>query len=292
MELTIEQKRRIAAEDKADITLVRRCALLGLSRSSDYFQKKPINAQTERLLQLLDQHYTQFPHEGKIKRARWLSQQVGYTVGKKKVASLMKKMGVATVYPKPNTSVPNKAHEVYPYLLKDTEIIAPDQVWSADITYVPLLGSHVYLMAIIDWYSRFVVEWRVSISLEAEFCVDALKAALSRSRCDIFNTDQGSQFTSQAWIDTLKTHHISISMDGRGRYLDNIFVERLWRTVKQECIYLNEFASVIELKKALTKYFEYYNYQRLHQALDYRTPADVYFNRAQTAHKKTKRHGI
>jgi putative transposase len=289
--LTIEEKRRLTAEDCPAITLSRRCELLGLNRSSYYYPVKGMDAETERLLKLLDQHYTQFPHEGKIKRARWLSQQVGYTVGKKRVASLMKQMGVATVYPKPNTSVPNKAHEVYPYLLKDTQIIAPDQVWSADITYVPLLGTHVYLMAIIDWYSRFVLEWRISISLETDFCIEALKSTLSRARCDIFNTDQGSQFTSQAWINTLKEHHISISMDGRGRYLDNIFVERLWRTVKQECIYLNEFNSVTELKKALTNYFEYYNYQRLHQALDYRTPATVYFNRAHSAHQ-TKQQGI
>jgi putative transposase len=203
---------------------------------------------------------------------------VGYTIGKKRVATLMKKMGLQTVYPKPNTSVPNKRHEVYPYLLKDTEIIRPNQVWSADITYVPLLGSHVYLVAIIDWYSRYVLAWQLSISLEADFCIEALKNALTRAKCDIFNTDQGSQFTSQAWIDILKAYHISISMDGRGRYLDNIFVERLWRSVKQECIYLHEFTSVAEVKKALTKYFEYYNHQRLHQSLDYRTPADVYFS--------------
>jgi len=163
-------------------------------------------------------------------------------------------------------------------LLKDADIIRPNQVWSADITYLPLQGSHVYLVAIIDWYSRFVLEWQVSISLEAEFCVDALRNALSRERCDIFNTDQGSQFTSSAWINTLKQYQISISMDSRGRYLDNIFVERLWRSVKQECIYLHEFSSVAELKKALAKYFEYYNYQRLHQSLDYRTPADLYLN--------------
>ena len=190
----------------------------------------------------------------------------------------MNKMGLQTVYPKPNTSAPNKSHEVYPYLLKDADIIRPNQVWSADITYLPLQGSHVYLVAIIDWYSRFVLEWQVSISLEAEFCVDALRNALSRERCDIFNTDQGSQFTSSAWINTLKQYQISISMDSRGRYLDNIFVERLWRSVKQECIYLHEFSSVAELKKALAKYFEYYNYQRLHQSLDYRTPADLYLN--------------
>lgn len=265
------------------MTLARRLELIGLSRSTYYYQAKKTDTQTERLLQLLDAHYTAYPHEGKIKRAKWLSEQVGYTVGKKRVANLMRQMGIETLYPKPNTSAPDKTHEVYPYLLKEALITKPNQVWSADITYIPLLNSHVYLVAIMDWYSRFVLEWRISISLEATFCVEALQSALIKNRCDIFNTDQGSQFTSKAWIDTLKAHHISISMDGRGRYLDNIFIERLWRSVKQECVYLNEFASVAELKKALINYFEYYNYQRPHQTLDYHTPADYYFSRLETS---------
>lgn len=277
MALTNDQKRLLIEANEPAITRSRRCELLGMSRSSYYYQATAMNPEDERLMQWLDQHYTEYPHEGKIKRALWLSQQVGYTVGRKRVASLMRQMGIATVYPKPNTSIANKANEVYPYLLKDADITYPNQVWSTDITYIPLLGSHVYLMAIIDWYSRFVLEWRLSISLEADFCVEGLRSALKKGRCAIFNTDQGSQFTSQAWVNTLKAAQISISMDGRGRYLDNIFVERLWRTVKQECIYLNEFTSVNEVKAALTKYFNYYNHQRLHQALDYRTPAEVYY---------------
>ena len=152
-------------------------------------------------------------------------------------------------------------------------------MWSADITYIPLLGSHVYLVAIIDWYSRYVLEWALSISLEADFCVSALEQALSKARCEIFNTDQGSQFTSDAWITVLKKMNISISMDSRGRYLDNIFVERLWRSVKQECIYLHDFSSVSEVKLALKEYFKYYNHQRLHQALSYKTPAEIYFGK-------------
>lgn len=276
--MTIEQKRSIVRINEPGIPLSRRMELLGLSVSTYYYQAKGINTETERLMRLLDQHYTQYPHEGNIKRALWLTKQVGYCVGKRRVATLMKKMGIQTVYPKPDTSVRNKLHEVYPYLLKETEITRSNQVWSADITYIPMQDSHVYLMAIIDWYSRFVLQWRLSISLEAEFCIDALESALSKSRCEIFNTDQGSQFTSSSWIDVLKAHQISISMDGRGRYLDNIFVERLWRSVKQECIYLHNFDSVSEVKRALSAYFEYYNYQRLHQALDYRTPAEVYFN--------------
>jgi putative transposase len=275
--LTTEQKRQLIQLDNRDISLFRKCELLGLSRSSYYYRRAPLDIETERLMNLLDRHYTEHPYEGKIKRARWLSSKVGYTVGKKRVATLMKNMGLETIYPKPNTSVPDKAHAIYPYLLRDKEINAPNQVWSTDITYIPLLGSHVYLMAIIDWYSRYVIEWSLSITLEADFCVEALKSALLQGRCDIFNTDQGSQFTSEHWIKTLVLAGISISMDGRGRYLDNIFVERLWRSVKQECIYLHDFASVAEVKLALKKYFEYYNHERLHQSLDYRTPAAVYF---------------
>jgi putative transposase len=265
------------AVDEPGIELYRRLELVGLSTSTYYYQGKGADEQTELLLRLLDQHYTQYPHEGKIKRAKWLTKQVGYPVGKKRVATLMRQMGIETIYPKPNTSVANKLHEVYPYLLNGAQIIMPNQVWSADITYIPLRGGHVYLIAIIDWYSRFVLEWRLSISLEAGFCVETLENALLKGRCDIFNTDQGAQFTSSAWINVLVAHQISISMDGRGRYLDNIFVERLWRSVKQECIYLHDFSSVAEVKKALSEYFEYYNYQRLHQALDYRTPAEVHF---------------
>lgn len=256
----------------------RQCDLLGLSRSSYYYQSVSVNAEDEELMQLLDRHYTAFPFEGKIKRALWLSSQVGYPVGKKRVASLMARMGIETLYPKPNTSAKNKEHAIYPYILRDEDINAPNQVYSADITYIPILGSHVYLIAIIDWYSRYVIEWELSISLEADFCVLALKKALSKSRCEIFNTDQGSQFTSDAWISVLKNANISISMDGRGRYLDNIFVERLWRSVKQECIYLHDFTEVAEVKSALSDYFDYYNNQRLHQGLNYKTPAQIYFS--------------
>ena len=277
MTLSIDQKRALIEQaDSSHISLARRCALLDLNRSSYYYTRKPEAPETERLMKLLDEHYTLYPHEGKIKRSFWLSEQVGYTVGKKRVSTLMKKMGIETVYPKPNTSVPNKAHSVYPYLLKDTDLIEPTQVYSSDITYIPLQGSHVYLVAIIDWFSRFVLGWELSISLEADFCVDVLKRVLATSKCDIFNTDQGSQFTSEAWLQTLLDENISISMDGRGRYLDNIFVERLWRTVKQECVYLNDFSSVTALREKLTEYFDYYNYRRLHQALGYKTPAEIH----------------
>lgn len=262
--------------DDGRLTLDRRCELLGLSRSSCYYKSVAQTPETEALMRLLDQHYTQHPHEGKVKRARWLSDKVGYQVGRKRVKTLMSMMGIETVYPKPNTSAPNKENRIYPYLLKGIEINAPNQVWSTDITYIPLLGSHVYLMAIIDWYSRYVIEWTLSPTLEADAYIQALQAALSKETCLIFNTDQGSQFTSKNWLGVLTFFNIKISMDGQGRYLDNIFVERLWRSVKQECIYLNDFNSVLAVKQGLTNYFEYYNNTRLHQSLDYKTPAQIH----------------
>ena len=263
----------------ADISVNEQCKLLSLSSSSYYYHQRPLSKEDERLMALLDEHYLQYPCEGKIKRAHWLSNEVGYTVGKRRVRKLMEKMGIETVYPKPNTSVPNKEHEVHPYLLREVDIIRPNQVWASDLTYVRMKGSHVYLMAIMDWYSRYVIEWAVSPNMEAEFCVETLRNALLHEHCEIFNTDQGAQFTSKDWINTLKKHNISISMDGRGRYLDNIFIERLWRSVKQEKIYRHEFNNIEEVKVALAEYFEYYNNRRPHQSFYYLTPADVYFSR-------------
>ncbi len=193
----------------------------------------------------------------------------------------MEKMGLATIYPKPNTSVPNKEHEVFPYLLREMDITRPNQVWAADLTYIRMKGCHVYLIAFMDSYSRYVIHWAVSPSMEAEFCVEALRNALLPGRCEIFNTDQGSQFTSKDWINTLKDQGISISMDGRGRYLDNIFIERLWRSVKQEKIYRYDFETIEEVEQALTEYFDYLNHVRLHQSFFYSTPADIFYG-----HKK------
>lgn len=251
--------------------------LLGLSVSSYYYKASPISAEDERLMALLDEHYLQYPCEGKIKRAQWLSQEVGYPVGKRRIKRLMEVMGLETVYPKPNTSVPNKEHTVYPYLLREIDITRPNQVWAADITYVRMKGGHVYLLAIMDWYSRYVIQWALSPTLEAEFCVEALRNALLQGRCEIFNTDQGAQFTSKDWINTLKAHKVSISMDGRGRYLDNIFIERLWRSVKQEKLYRYSFETIKDVELALTEYFDYYNNRRPHQSFGYSTPASRYF---------------
>lgn len=263
-------------DPKHSLSIQTQCQLLGLLRSSYYYFPKLIDLEEEKLMKLLDKHYTAHPCEGKIKRAKYLTDQVGYVVGVRRIRTLMAKMGLETLYPKPNTSVPNKAHEVYPYLLKGKDIFYPNQVWAADITYIPLRNHHVYLFAIIDWFSRYVIEWSVAPTLEADYCVATLLRALSNGRCDIFNTDQGSQFTSQDWIDTLTEAGISISMDGRGCFYDNIFVERLWRTVKQECIYRREFNNLQEVEEALQIYFPYYNNERKHQGLCYRTPQQVY----------------
>lgn len=258
------------------LSIHQQCNLLDLHPSAYYYQPKPIDLEEERLMNLLDKHYTEYPFEGKIKRSRYLTEQVGYVVGVRRIRTLMAKMGLKTVYPKPNTSVANKAHKVYPYLLRDVDILYPNQVWAADITYLPLQNQHVYLFAIIDWFSRYVIEWCVSPSLETDDYVATLIKALSHSHCDIFNTDQGSQFTSKDWIEALTEEGVSISMDGRGCYYDNIFVERLWRTVKQECIYLHEFKTIENIRLTLNDYFQYYNHRRVHQGLGYHTPAQIY----------------
>ena len=269
-------EKRQAIEPNGTLNIQEQCDLLNLSRSSYYYEAKPMSEETEAIMKLIDKHYTMYPWEG-ARKINLMLLSHGYCIGRYATSRLMKAMGIEPIYPKPNTSAPNKAHEVYPYLLRETVINKVNQVWASDITYIRLHSGHVYLMAIMDWHSRYVIDWKLSISLEADFCVATLKRALATSRCEIFNTDQGSQFTSDEWINTLKAHHISISMDGRGRYLDNIFVERLWRSVKCECIYLHDFATVKEVKAALTQYFDYYNNVRKHQGLDYHTPAEVYY---------------
>jgi putative transposase len=284
-------KRLLIDAAHPDLSIKEQCDLVGLSRSGYYYQSLLQDDHTKILMNLIDEHYLQYPHEGARKISQMLKQK-GYAVGRYRVSALMKRMGIAPIYPKPNTSVPDKSHEVYPYLLKDTEVVHPNQVWASDITYCRLLQGHAYLMVVMDWYSRYVIEWELSTSLEAEFCVRALKRALENNRCEIFNTDQGAQFTSAAWINALKGKHISISMDGRGRYLDNVFVERLWRSVKQECIYRHQFESVKELKTALIEYFNYYNNKRLHQSLDYRTPAEVYFSERPRRRSLKRNRGI
>lgn len=258
-----------------EISLRRQCQLIGLSRSGYYYQptqESPINL---LLMRLIDQQYTKTPFYGSRKMT-WQLNQWGYTVNRKRVQRLMQKMGIEAIYPRPNTSSPHPQHRVYPYLLRGMTIDHPNQVWSTDITYIRLPQGFMYLVAVMDWFSRYVLSWRLSNTLEADFCIEALEEALTIGKPKIFNSDQGSQFTSPRFTDRLLKEDIKISMDGRGRALDNIFIERLWRSVKYENIYINDYDTVPRLTLGLTDYFHFFNLERPHQGLDYHIPAHIY----------------
>jgi putative transposase len=257
------------------LSVRRQCELLGLSRSSFYYRASPESADNLRLMRLLDEEYTRHPFYGSRKLTQWLQKQY-QEVNRKRVQRLMRIMGLEAIYPKPRLSQAGLGHLLYPYLLRGVQVTRADQVWSADITYVPLSAGFMYLAAILDWYSRYVIAWRLSNTLEGSFCVDLLEEALGQGRPEIFNTDQGVQFTAEAFTGRLQVAGVQISMDGRGRCLDNVFVERLWRTVKYENIYLHGYQSVQELQRGLGSYFLFYNQERLHQSLEYRTPGEVY----------------
>jgi len=241
----------------------------------------PAGETTENLwlMRLLDQQYTATPFYGVVRMTVWLRRQ-GYAVNPKRVRRLMRAMGLEAVYPKPRLSKPAAGHRIYPYLLRGLVITRSDQVWSTDITYIRLRQGFIYLVAILDWYSRYVLAWEVSTTMDSSFCVSALSWALQAGRPEIFNSDQGAQFTCDEFTGHLAKHGIAISMDGRGRALDNVFVERLWRTVKYEEVYLKDYRDVCEARDNLSRYFVFYNRQRLHQALDYRTPEAVYWERS------------
>lgn len=226
-------------------------------------------------MKLLDEQYTKTPFYGVEKMTAWLK-GLNYDVNVKRVRRLLRLMGLEAIYPKPRLSQPFVGHKIYPYLLGGVPIIRPDQVWGADITYVRLLHGYVYLVAIMDWFSRYVVSWSISVTLDVEFCLEALERALEKGRPEIFNSDQGSQFTSTAFTGRLEEARIAISMDGRGRFFDNIFTERLWRSVKYENVYLQDYATVPEAKDGLGRYFNFYDNERLHEALKYKTPVAVY----------------
>jgi putative transposase len=263
-----------------EFSLRRQCGLLGLNRASLYYQRAGEREENLRLMRLLDEQYTRTPYYGVLRMAAWL-RSLGHAVNPKRVRRLLRTMGLEAVYPKPGTSQPNPAHEVHPYLLRGLAIDHCDHVWSTDITYVRLASGFVYLMAVIDWYSRYVLGWALSTTLDADFCIEAVGNLLERRRCEIFNTDQGSQFTTTRFTRPLLDKGIQVSMDGRGRALDNIFVERLWRTVKYEYVYLQEIPTVREAWLGLRDFFHFYNHERFHQSLDYRIPAQVYFGRPQ-----------
>lgn len=257
------------------ISVRRQCHLIGLSRASLYYEPAEESAENLLLMRLLDEQYTRTPFYGVLKMMAWLREN-GHPVNCKRVRRLLRLMGLEAIYPKPRLSIPSPGHQVYPYLLRGMKVTRVNQVWSADITYIRLLAGFVYLVAIIDWYSRYVLSWEVSTTMESEFCASALTRSLQVARPEIFNTDQGSQFTSNAFTGILKDHEIAISMDGRGRALDNIFVERLWRSVKYEEVYLHDYQNTPQAVIGLGKYFRFYNRERLHQSLDYKTPEAVY----------------
>jgi len=259
------------------LSIRRQCQLIGLNRSTYYRQPAGTSPLNLALMQLIDKEYTTAPFFGYRKMTARLNNKHGYAVNHKRVARLMRKMGLQAVYPQPRTSVANKAHKKYPYLLRGLSITRPNQVWCADITYVPLPGGFMYLVAVMDWYSRFVLAWQLSNTLDGTFCLAALRLALRHGQPEIFNTDQGVQFTAYDFTGELVAAGIRVSMDGRGRVFDNIFVERLWRSVKYEDIYIKEYDTVPALTIGLDDYFQFYNYERPHQSLSYLTPADVHF---------------
>jgi len=257
------------------LSIVRQCTLLDISRSGLYYQPKGISEEDLTLMKLIDRQYLATPFYGARKIAACLKHQ-GYRVNRKRVRRLMQLMGLKAIYRRPRISKPVPGHKIYPYLLSSLKITRPNQVWAADITYIPMARGFLYLVAIIDWYSRYVLSWRLSNTLDASFCVDALEEALKKGKPEIFNTDQGAQFTSEAFTGLLQQHGVRISMDGKGSYNDNLFIERLWRTVKYEEVYLKAYQDGRDARVGLGDYFRFYNTERPHQTHGYRTPAEVY----------------
>jgi putative transposase len=259
------------------LPLIRQAEELGISRSSLYYDPQPVSAADLAIMRRMDELHLEFPFAGS-RMLRDLLVAEGFTVGRLHVATLMKRMGIEALYRKPNTSKPAPGHQIYPYLLRKLPITRPNQVWAMDITYISMARGFVYLAAVVDWFSRRVLAWRLSITLEAAFCIEALEEALARyGRPEIFNTDQGSQFTSTAFTEVLLKHEIAISMDGKGAWRDNVFVERLWRSIKYEEVYLKAYDSVSEARASIGRYLAFYNGRRPHSSLDRRTPDQAYF---------------
>lgn len=261
--------------------MTRQCQLVGLARSTFYYQPKPISEGDLGLMRQIDECHLERPYFGSRRVRDWLEDR-GYRVSRSKVQRLMRQMGLTALYPKRNLSRRNQAHKVYPYLLKGLKVDRPNQVWAVDVTYIPMAKGFLYLVAIIDWYSRKVLAWELSNTMDTGFCLEALEAALATyGKPEIFNSDQGSQFTSEAFTTKLKAHHILISMDGKGRWVDNVFVERLWRSLKYEEVYLKGYGSVAEARKSISAYMRFFNQERRHQSLGRRTPDQVYYESAE-----------
>ena len=269
---------RLAMIDRSDgrVSLVRQCRLVGVSRSSLYYRPKAPDSATLDLMRLIDGQYLKTPFYGSRKMAAWLREQ-GHAVGRDRVRRLMRLLGLEAIYQKPCTTKPATGHKIYPYLLRDLVIDRPNQVWCSDVTYIPMARGFLYLIAVMDWFSRYVLSWRLSTSLHADSCVDALEEALDGyGKPEIFNTDQGSQFTGEAFTSVLLDAKVKISMDGKGRWMDNIFIERLWRSLKYEEVYLHAYETVAEAKAGIGSWIRFYNVSRPHQALGYRTPTEIF----------------
>jgi putative transposase len=254
-------------------TIARQCELVGLARSTQYYRPAGESAENLALMRVIDEQYLRTPFYGSRKLA------IALGVNRKRVQRLMRVMGIKAIYPKRRTTWPGAGHKIYPYLLRNVEVVRPDQVWASDITYVPLRHGFLYLVAVMDWYSRYVLSWRLSNTLTGSFCLEVLDAALAQAKPEIFNSDQGSQFTASTFTSRLESRGIAISMDGRGRAIDNVFIERLWRSVKYEEVYLKDYASGWDAEASLAAYFRFYNEERIHQALGYRTPLEIYRER-------------
>ena len=270
-----ERKAMLRAQPGLSVT--RQCQLLAVPRSSAYARAQPVSTDDLACMRLLDELYLKWPFYGSRRLCNVL-QHRGHCVNRKRVRRLMRQMGLQAIYPKPRTSQPGKGHKIYPYLLRDLSIDRPNQVWASDISYIPMAKGFMYLTVMMDWYSRRVLAWRLSNTLDTETCVEALEEALSRyGTPEIFNTDQGAQYTSEAFTAVLHAHGVSISMDGKGRWVDNVFVERLWRSVKYEDVYLRAYETPADLRAGLARYFTFYNTERRHQTLNRQTPDAVYF---------------
>jgi putative transposase len=265
-----------------ELSIIRQCGLLSINRASFYYRPLPKDADTVTLMNEIQDLWEQYPFYG-YRRITATLKRSGYSVNHKRIYRLMSKMGIQAIYPKPRLSIANSEHKKYPYLLNDLSLHKADQVWVTDITYIRMTPGFLYLIAIMDLYSRYIISWKLSISLDAVFCLEALEEALTKGCPEIFNTDQGCQFTSVAWIAMLETYGIQVSMDGKGRCMDNIYAERLWRSVKYEEVYLKSYDSVYEARQSISRYVEFYNNHRPHQSLEYQTPAEVYFKNRQKA---------
>ena len=286
--MTPARRRELVDRRYGRLSVVRQCQLLGVSRSSLYYRAKGTSPQDLTLMREIDRQYLETPFYGSRRMKACLERQ-GKPASRKRVQRLMRLMGLRAIYRRPSTSRPAPEQRVYPYLLREARITRPNQVWAADITYLPMARGFLYLVAVMDWHSRYVLAWRLSNTLEAGFCAEALEEALSQGQPEVFNTDQGSQFTSLEFTQVLQDRGVRISMDGKGRYQDNIFVERLWRTVKYEEVYLKAYASVLEAQRGLEDYFRFYNGLRPHQALGYRTPAEVFYGEQKAVAEESNR---